>query len=260
MKILYLKLTIIFVISAQLISCADRFPSGYKLEFPETPEPWVSLLGEPHWRLEWLDTNGQKQVKDHPPRGSQNQIELELPVTWTNPVTARPYWPEHNLFAEVFKPAGALFPFDANGDYLNLSWEAGPDTVFYWELALANEANYSKIPANFDWLRFRELFTAKTLSEAVCENPWLVNWRYVAEKTIASNFDRRRITAETAVSFPIPVFEGPWYGTSPFAKPVLAEKGEIPAFPVCSGVNVWVSASGILRVNGKTWVFTELKK
>jgi len=260
MKTLYFKLTILFIVSVQLISCADRFPSSYKLEFPETPEPWVSLLGEPHWRLEWLNADGEKQVKICPPRDSQNKIELELPVTWTNPVTAWPYWPEHNLFQGQFKPAGALFPFDVNGDYLNLSWEAGHDTVFYWELALANEKDYSKVPANFDWVRFRELFTAKTLSEAVCEDPWLPDWRYIAEKTITSGFDRRRITAEAAVPVSIPVFEGPWYGTSPFAKPVLAEKGEIPVFPVRSDVNVWISGSGILRISGKTWIFTETKK
>ncbi|MCL2211930.1 MAG: hypothetical protein FWB95_08420 [Treponema sp.] len=260
MKILYFKLTILFVALALLLSCADRFPSCYKLEFPQTPEPWVSLLGEPHWRLEWLDVNGQKQVKDYPPCGSQNQIELELPVTWTNPVTAWPYWQEQNIFPGQFKPAGALFPFDVNDDYLSLSWKAGPDAVFYWEMASANGENQSKKPANFDWQRFRELFSSKTLDEAVCEDPWLVSWRFVAEKTITSNFDRRRITAETAVPLSIPVSEGPWYRNSPFAKPVLAEKGEIPVFPVCSGVNVWVSTGGILRVNGKTWILTEIKK
>jgi len=246
--------------SAQLISCADRFPSCYKLEFPETPEPWVSLLGEPHWRLEWLNANGQKQFKDCPPRSSQNTIEIELPITWTNPVTAWPYWQEYNLFAGVFKPAGALFPFDVKGDYLSLSWEAGADTVFYWEMALVNKNDNSKIPANFDWVKFRELFSAKTLDEAVCEDPWLPDWRYAAEKTITSNFDRRRITAEAVVPLSIPVFEGPWYGTSPFAEPILFEKSKIPAFPVRSGVNAWVSTGGILRVSGKTWILTEIKK
>ncbi|MCL2196776.1 MAG: hypothetical protein FWB77_04095 [Treponema sp.] len=260
MKIIHLKLTIFFILSVQLISCTDRFPSSYKLEFPETPESWVSLLGEPHWRLEWIDASGQKQTGLYLPRGSQNTIEIEIPVTWTNPVTAWPYWPEYNLFAGVFKPAGALFPFDVNGSYLCLSWEAGPDAVFYWELSLANDGNLLKIPANFDWIRFRELFSNRTLDEDVCEDPWLPDWRYIAEKTITSNFDRRRITAETAVSLPIPVFEGLWYGASPFAKPILAEKSEIPAFPVRSGVNVWISGSGILRVSGKTWILTETKK
>jgi len=260
MKIIILKLAIIIAASVQIISCEDRFPSVYLLELPQTPQSWVSLLGEPHWYLEWLDVNGQKQTGRYLPRGSQGAIELELPVTWTNPVIASPYWPEHGLFAGIFKPAGALFPFDVNGDSLRLSWEAGIDAVFYMELVYANENDFSKIPANFDWMRFRELFTSKTLDEDVCKDPWLPDWRYIAEKTISSNFDRRRITKETALSTLIAVTQGPWYGTSPFAEPISFEKGEMPVFPVRAGINTWVSAKGILRVSGKIWIFTEINK
>ena len=231
--------------------CKDITPSGYALKLPELPENWVSLLGEPDWRVEWVDPDGIKQAADFIPE------EIEIPNTWANPVTAWPYWSRHNIIPGVFKPAGALFPFDANGGSLNLTWEAGVGTVFYWELAHANEGNYSRLPANFNWTRFRELFTAGILSEAVCKDPWLVNWKSAAEKTAGNNFDRRRLVPEAAVSKAIPVPDCPWFGTSPFAQPLYFAKGSIPIFPVRPGINVWISSEGILRANGDVSIFIE---
>jgi len=246
-----------FALALQLFGCGDRFPSEYGLEMPTPPSPWVSLLGDPHWRVEWLNPDGVKQTADFPPGAG---IAVEIPATWANPVTAWPFWPSHNLIPGLFKPAGAIFPIDVDGGRLRLSWEAGPYTVYYWELALANEGDMSRVPANFDWLRFRELFREGILTEEVCEDPWLVDWRSVAEKTIASGFDRRRLVKAAAESVIIPVPAGTWYGASPFAKPLFFEENEAPAFPVRSGgVNVWVSEAGILRVNGKAWVFKEWK-
>jgi len=265
MKTYKIKLTTLLVMALQLAAsllagCGDRFPSGYVLELPKPPESWVSILGEPWWRLEWVDPGGRKQIADVPD-SSFGSLEIELPVTWTNPVTAWPYWPNHNLIPGFFKPAGALFPFDVSGNRLRLSWEAGVDTVFYWELALANEDNYSRLPSNFDWPRFRELFTPETLSEAVCEDPWLVDWRSVAERTVAGNFDRRRLVpqATEAAVIPIPADckAGPWYGSSPFAKPLAFSEEETPIFQLNPGINVWISADGILRANSNVWVFIE---
>lgn len=64
MKNLYLVLTIVLIVSA--FSCADRFSAGYVLELPDVPEPWVTLLGEPDWRIEWLNAEGQKMLMDIP--------------------------------------------------------------------------------------------------------------------------------------------------------------------------------------------------
>lgn len=240
------------VLALQLACCGDRFPSGYKLEFPRAPEPWVSLLGEPHWRVEWFSPGGSRLTADVPPGGS---LEIELPVTWTNPVTAWPYWPGLNLFEGAFRPAGALFPWELGGSCLRLNWEAGPDTVFYWELARAGGTDDSKNPANFDWPRFRGLFKSGEIDRAVSRDPWLVDWRSVAEKTAGGNFDRRRLVPQAADLVSIPVSSGPWYGASPFAEPLLFEEGQAPVFPVRPGLNVWICREGVLRVYGEVWVF-----
>jgi hypothetical protein len=250
MKTLLFKLTVVFAVVLQLTCCKDRASSVYLLEMPEPPQSWVSLLGRPHWRVEFLDQNGVKQSKDILP--GQN-AEIELPNTWTNPVIALPYWPEHNLVPSFFRPAGGLFPYDVSGKKLLLSWEAGVEAVFYWELALSNSENVKKIPANFDWPRFRELLKTDVLENF---DPWLIDWSNVAENTISSNFDRRRLVPQASVPEKIPVKSGPWYGTSPFGQPLSFSNGETPVFPVRPGVNVWISSEGILRVNGKTWVFT----
>ena len=254
MKNILFKFTFVLVVFALLICCADRFPGSYVLEMPKTPEIWVKLLGEPHWQIEWVNPGGQKNMTDIAPYSS---LEIDLPVTWTNPVTAWPYWPEHNLIPGFFKPAGALFPFDAKNGKLCLSWEAGPDTIFYWELVIAGGQDSSRIPAKFDWPRFRELFKTATLNEAVRIDPWLVNWRSVAERTVSGNFDSRRLVPEAANLMNIPVPAGFWYGSSPFAKPHFFSAGENSKFPIRPGINVWISVDGILRVNGDVWVFTE---
>jgi hypothetical protein len=250
------------VLAQVFTCCADRFPSGYVLELPEVPDTWTSLFGEPHWRLEWVDPGGQKQSADYPPGALSGGLEIEIPVTWTNPVTAWPFWPTHNLLPNIFKPCGALFPLDVSGNRLRLTWEAGIDTVFYWELvnvisSIGYDKDSVKIPANFDWIRFRELFKSDVLNLVVRKDPWLVNWRSVAEKTIESNFDRRRIIPETAELKHFSVPAGTWYDTSPFTKPLFFAERVQPVFPIRPGLNVWVSTEGILRVNGNTWVFLE---
>jgi hypothetical protein len=254
MKTLNFKLTTVFVLVLQLFCCKEVCLSKYALELPKPPESWVSLLGEPCWLIEWIAPDGQNKRAEIT---NGSKIEIEIPVTWTNPVFAWPYWPQHNLAFGIFMPAGALFPFDAKKNAIRLSWEAGPDVVFYRELSIANEQKLSKIPANFDWLRFRELFHEETLDGEVCEDPWLVNWRSAAEKTISGNFDKRRLVSEKTESRTIPVPHGPWYGTSPFTKPLSFANNEAAVFQIRSGLNLWVSADGILRVNGNTWVFTE---
>jgi hypothetical protein len=269
MKFLYTKLTarrsctllVCLAMVSLLSGCGAIFPDGYTLRFPQIPEPWVSILGEPHWRVEWLDPGGEKRSKDIKPG---ENLKIELPATWASPVTAFPFWSRYNLFPGLFMPAGALFPFDVSGEELRLSWKAGVDTVFYWELANAiasytGTQNKTKIPANFDWQRFRELFITDVLSEAVRQDPWLVDWQSVAERTISGNFDRRRLIPQGTTPLAIPVPAVTWYGTSPFAAPLIFTDIS-PVFPVRtgsgSGVNVWVSTEGILRVSGKTWVFT----
>jgi len=254
MKLHIFRFSTIFFVSLHLVCCGEPFPSRYVLVLPDVPAAWVSLLGEPHWRLEWLDPSGREQTADILPG---NSAEIELPITWTNPVTAWPYWPDRNLIPGHFKPAGALFPFDASGERLRLSWEAGPDAVFYRELAIAAGQNNAKKPAYFDWTRFRALFHLETINQAVRKDPWLVDWRNVAERTASSSFDSRRLVPGTAKSITVPVPAGPWYGASPFADPLLFTEGEPPIFPVRSGVNVWGSSEGILRISGEAFVFRE---
>jgi hypothetical protein len=244
--------TLAAVFSLFFACCKDYLNSRFVLELPEPPETLVALLGEPSWRVEWLDPNGQKRKADV---SAGKSLEIELPNTWINPVAAWPYWPACSLAPGAFKPAGALFPFDLTGKSLHLSWKAGPDTVFYWELAFASQDN-AKSPARFDWPRFRELFETSLLNEEVRKDPWLVDWALVAGKTASSSFDRRRLVPMPRETVNIPVSSGPWYGASPFAEPLFFTEGESRSFPLANAnIDAWISAEGILRCNRKTWIF-----
>jgi hypothetical protein len=255
MKNIYFLFTTVLLSALQLACCGDICPSKYTLELPKPPEAWISLLGEPCWQVEWIGSDGESRRAE---LKSGENLEAEIPITWTNPIIARPYWPNQNLSPGVFMPAGALFPFDAKKDSIRLTWEAGHDAVFYMELAVLDGKKDSKIPANFDWPRFRELFKSGDLSEEVCKDPWLVDWRSAAEKTMSGNFDKRRLVPEKTEPKKIPVHAGPWYGNSPFAQPLLFEDEET-FFPVRSGINTWFSSDAILMVNGNTWFLTKVK-
>jgi hypothetical protein len=255
MKNIHFLLTTVLLSALQLARCGDICPSKYTLELPTPPEAWVSLLGEPCWQVEWIGADGESRRAE---LKSGENLEVEIPITWANPIIARPYWSNQNLSPGIFMPAGALFPFDAEKNTIRLTWEAGHDAVFYMELASFDGKKDTKIPANFDWPRFRELFKSGGLSEEVCKDPWLIDWKSVAEKTMSGNFDRRRLVPEKTEPRFIGTL-GVWYGTSPFAQPLIIESGE-DAFPVRPGVNTWFSSDSVLMVNGNTWFLSKLKK
>ncbi|MCL1993876.1 MAG: hypothetical protein FWG66_13110 [Spirochaetes bacterium] len=234
------------------------FHSQYTLVLPRPPEAWVSILGEPHWRVEWLAPNGSKKFQDIAP---SQRLEFELPQTWINAVTAWPYWPALGIGPGLFRPCGAIFPYDTVGSRIYLSWQAGIDAVFYWELVNAYRQNAStsrvpRLPQYFDWLRFRELFQTDVLRQEMRDDPWLAAWPSIAERTVSSGFDRRRLVPEAVVQRPIPVPHGVWHGSSPFSRPLVFEEGQPPVFPARALTEVWISSEGILRSNNSAWSFT----
>jgi len=245
---------------AALVLCACGEPSltnpRYRLEFPPLPQGWETLLGEPRWQMEWVGGDGRKQAAII--QGGAN-AEISLPQTWASPVSATPFWPERGIGPGVFRPAGAIFPFDASGGTLRLSWQGGVDAFFYWELARAESDNaaraVSRLPWNFNWPRFRRLFGDETVNAQVRADPWLADWKSIAEKTVGSGFDKRRLVPEARGSLQVPVGPGPWVGASPFAAPLYFEG--VPVFPVRQAADTWVSAGGILRCNSGAWIFLE---
>jgi hypothetical protein len=238
---------------------------GYILELPALPAEWERLLGAAHWRIEYADSSGKKAVKMLSPG---EKTILELPQTITSAVLACPFWPLRGISAGTFKPAGALFPYDAQvfasgGGSISASWRSGVDAFLYWELARAAagdiaaiEAKTPRIPTNFNWPRFRELLAGDELKEEIRSDPWLADWHTIAEKTAHSGFDKRRITAGAREETPLPVPCGIWIGTSPFAAPLRFEEGETPVFPLREETDLWINTAGLLRANKKAWIFT----
>lgn len=243
----------ILIITSQLIltGCGNQSQTQFSLETPEIPENWLYLLGKPNWRIEWLELDGHLMTIDVEPGKS---IVVNPPTTWVNPVIAWPYWPNYKIIPGFFKPAGALFPFDVHENTIFLSWEAGVDAFFYRELDIASVKSASKLPKNFNWPNFRELLNQETTNQSICNDPWLVNWQKVAEKTVNSNFDKRQLVPEQKELVKIPVSKGPWYGASPFAEALYSENDESMVFPVMDEVELWISKEGILRCNRKNYV------
>jgi hypothetical protein len=229
---------------------------------PDIPPAWETMLGNPEWRLEWLNSSGEKTETRIQ---SGDRAEIAPPESWASPVSAWPCWPGRGIGPGTFRPAGAIFPFDVADGTVTLSWQGGVDAVLYWELAAAAEdtgdaeaagtrAAVPRLPQLFNWPRFRELFAEESgIKEEVRLDPWLADWRAIAIKIAASGFDKRRLVSVVRKKLPVPAAgPGPWAGSSPFAEPLLFEGP--PEFPVRETPDTWVSKEGILRCTTQTWI------
>jgi hypothetical protein len=159
-------------------------------------------------------------------------------------------------------PAGAIFPWDVSAGKINLSWEGGVPAVFWKELASALPAALSatgssaakRLPWYFDWPRFRELLESGNIPEAVRQDLWLADWKSIAQKTVQSGFDRRRIVSRPLTKMSVPGLNGRWAGSSPFAPPVDAPPGGPLQLMVSDIPDTWVSTLGVLKCSTAGWV------
>jgi len=188
------------VLLSFLSACeAGPVHSSYRPVLPELPPHWEELLGEPHWRLEWVAEDGRWREREMV--NSRDAPGLALFREWATPVLAWPFWPERGLIPGMMKPCGAIFPWDASGEKITLGWKGGVEAFFWKELASADfssAAARGRFPWYFDWPRFRDLlYESGNVPETVSRDPWLADWNSIAQKTVQSGFDRRRIVAQS---------------------------------------------------------------
>jgi hypothetical protein len=246
----------IFFIGMAVLGCESRmYPPEYPVDFPPLPPEWGTILGPPSWRLQWTGPDGVTAYLD---TGEGDRPVIPILREWASPVLAYPYWPSRRLFPGTLRPAGAIFPFDVRSGHITMTWRAGPEAWFYRELAVAAEGK--RRPEFFDWPRFRALLESDIPAESVRKNPWEVDWRQMAQKTVESGFDRRRIIArsgeELLVSgLAVEYRAGPWFGASPFADPLTPDKEGRLRFKITGETETYFSAQGILRISKGAWAF-----
>ncbi|MDR1096104.1 MAG: hypothetical protein LBL31_06920 [Spirochaetaceae bacterium] len=235
------------VLIAGLTACGGTVDRSYRLVLPDLPPAWRALLGDACWSVEWIDDAGTVRSAELPPG-------RELSVTVVNdassPVLAFPYWPERDLKPGDMKPAGALFPWDARGGNIALSWQGGVDAAFWRGLSVAANAAAGKREAgSFNWKRWREAWNDGSFPPAAVRDPWLCDWESIAAKVAASGFDKRRIAAAhySRLELPGATWPGVWYGPSPFDEGVSAPPGEILSLPLVPPSAFVFSNTGLLR-------------
>jgi hypothetical protein len=238
-----------------LLSCRGPLvPRSYTLTAPALPESWA-FLGPPSWHIEWMENSGQWRQEE----AAGQHVSLSIEPAWAAAVLAWPSWPDKGLAKGIFRPAGAILPFDCSGNRVHLSWQGGVDAFFYRELARLGWGG-PRSPECFDWPRFRELFSAENTETSaplpeIRGDPWLVNWTGLAEKTITSGFNRRSLVSAYTGSIVVPVpAAGPWAASSPFARPSGNEAmWELKTAP---WVDTLVSPQGTAKVSsaGFVWI------
>ena len=239
-----------------LASCNDGpRRSTYRPYMPVVPSHWNEVLGEPHWRLEWIGEEGFWKDWEGPPDA---EPPLLSPVAeWTTPILAWPFWPEAGLTPGIMRPGGAFFPWDASGGELTLSWEGGVGAVFWKELANAermSEASQGRLPWYFDWPRFRRLLESGDIPDDVRDDLWLVDWKEIGGKTVESGFDRRRIVSRRLTEVAIPGLDGAWVSASPFTPPLDVPPGGPLLLMAAAVPDTWVSSTAVLRCSTLGWV------
>ena len=230
--------------------------SSYNPVLPDLPIHWEEHLGRAHWRIEWLDEKMQWREMYLTP--AARPLGLSLMQEWSSPVLAWPYWPSRKLLPGMMRPAGAVFPWDVSADKLNLSWSIGVEALLWKELLAAersSQASQGRLPWYLDWPRFRELLSAGNIPENVRLDPWLPDWKSIAQRTVTSGFDRRRIVSRTFTDLAIPELGGLWIGSSPFAPVINADPEGSLTIKVTSEADTWISAEGLLRASSSGWVF-----
>ena len=253
-----------FAVIAAVVSCGPKpVPELYHVRFPQSPELRAELLGECHWRLEYRDTKGNFRQKEVSPAGFSG-TEIGLLKEWPNAVLAWPYWPEKNLAPGHFYPAGAIFPLDAAGETITLSWEAGAQAFFFRELENAQELNdgTNRLPMYFDWMRFRTLLREHDNAQ-LRDDPWLADWKDIAERTVRSGFRQSYVRKETRTGTEIIVpHSGPWLSASPFRPPLFWEIGEEVTLPLSARPEVYVCPGGKLSISSQMqlWIPFPLEK
>jgi hypothetical protein len=196
---------------------------------------------------------------------------ISVAVEWATPALAFPFWPGRGIAPGEMRPAGAIIPFDIRDDRLRLSWSAGAEAWFYRCLVEARNAALAEAAENgnpaaldkrrpeyFDWPRFRSLMESDVLPAAIREDPWSADWQATAIRMVRSGFDRRRIVEQAGEELILPravLGGGPFAGPSPFAPPLVPAPDRGYCFPVGARSDTYVSAEGILRVNGRAWLF-----
>jgi len=218
------------------------------------PEPPAqAVLGVPCWRLEWYDPEGRPQSVEV----SGNSADIEILTEWPSAILAWPYWPEKGLAAGLFYPAGAVYPLDASGSSINLSWAGGIDAWFYREMDKYRPLNTAnRVPEYFDWKRFRAALW-ETAPADLRADPWLADWRDIAERTVRSGFRQSLLKTEkraaTGITLP---HDGPWLGASPFMPQQSWQEGEKVLLPVGPRPEILVCPGGMLSVSPTTqlWV------
>ncbi|MDR0710383.1 MAG: hypothetical protein LBF77_09985 [Spirochaetaceae bacterium] len=268
------RLYVLFLAGILLASCAEPvIVPAYRVSFPEPPAVWTEALGPPSWELYWVDSRGALQSARHPEGGGPR---VELAQNRATPLLARPFWPEvlpagrqtdGQIPIGVMKSAGAVFPFDADGGIIRLSWEGGVSAGFYLALARARLAlgdgttggvspADKRRPEWFDWPRFRALLGNDGLPEEVREDPWLVDWDAVAAKTVESGWNSRRIRAVERTPFTVTIpADGPWFGTSPFAPARSWKAGDRVEIPAREIPEFLLSPDGYLQYTKSDYIW-----
>ncbi len=241
-------------------ACGHSYNAPYCVSFPTLPETWTEILGEPRWKLEWVNAEGMRESFN---AAAGERPSVEICQEWASPITAYPYWDGSNggpaLAPGVMRPAGTVFPWGASleNGVITLSWIGGVEAAFYMELARAAELSgeTARHPRCFDWRRFRELLESDDVDEEARKDLWRVDWASVADKTVAHSFDRRRIKIAKSETASVPA-EGTWIGASPFADPITATDGVLTV-SVGTSVDTYVSKNAVLKVTKDVYFFSD---
>jgi hypothetical protein len=179
-----------------LAGCIQNFAGeDVRLAFPEPPAQIRQRFGEPAWEVHFSGDSGMPR-RLHAPAGASS---VSIHIAPGPPVSVACYMVFEGR-ADLFFPAGGLFPHDADGGRLALAWEKGFAAAFLIRL---EEQGYPVESFNSGRF-FRETLLRGS------GNAWALNEELITTTLTALSFRADKIKPLPAHPVNLPLPDGSW--------------------------------------------------
>jgi len=215
-------------------ACSLYLPTiDVAVSVPELPAHWRGAFPQVELRLEHPDGSGPTIIAG----AAGQRLELRLPKRLYLPVLARPHLPRWDL---ELPGAGGVYPLDAAGDTLGLSWALGPAAQLLLELA----------HANLDLERINVPRLCALMGERGGEDPWNLDLAGIAASLASGQMRESAIRLQPLLDVSLPAGSGDWFLQSPLRLPQRADaQGLVSLQGLSPGFHRLFRADGEIRLD-----------
>jgi hypothetical protein len=241
-----MRLLIPACVVAAALSCTLLAPETVTVVLPAPPEHWMRAFPDLDFQLLYWDAAGAPQRQDAPSAGT---VAIPCSRRGNSPVLAFPCSTAD--VSGLLRPAGGLFPIDAEGSVLQLTWRNGPLALLMFRLRSVD--------------RDTSLFNAGRLADYMARepDPWALDLDAIAQRIADGTFSASDIDPLPRRDLTVVPGAGQWFLESPFSGVMSADPaGVLTVRSLALGMHGLFSTEGralMLYVGPREAVVTEIR-